>query len=524
MSNVTIHSIEPERRLSPWRVVLAIIILLAIGGVSVSGLQKWQASRTASAASGEPWFAAYVDVTSTPTFAFDQLGATNARDVILSFIVSSSKDVCTPSWGNAYTMEQAGNSLDLDRRIARLKQQGGSVAVSFGGLNNDELAVRCTDPESLKRAYLSVINRYDINTIDLDLEGSGLKDKKVNDRRAAVIAQIQKERQQAGEKLAVWVTLPVTPQGLSEHGTDAVAQLLANKVDLAGVNAMTMDYGPSKSKDESMANASKSALKHTVRQMGILYKNVGISLTTSTLWRKVGATPMIGQNDIRDEVFSLSDAKSLNKFAHEQQIGRMSMWSANRDVACGSNYVDVKIVSDSCSGVKENKFSYITALSQDFKGSLSLNAGVVTKSESQATELPEDDPKASPYQIWSPTGAYLEGTKVVWHRNVYKAKWWTQDDMPDDPVLQSWQTPWELIGPVMPGEKPIPQATLPEGTYPTWSGAEAYDAGQRVLFNGIPYKAKWWNQGQSPAASSSNANSSPWTPLTQAEIDALSTQ
>jgi chitinase len=420
-------------------------------------------------------------------------------------------------------MDQAGNSLDLDRRIARLQQQGGSIAVSFGGLNNDELAVRCTDANALKRAYLSVINRYKINTIDLDLEGSGLTDEAVNTRRASVLAKLQDEQQHAGKKLAIWVTLPVTPQGLSEDGTDAVAQLLAGGVDLAGVNIMTMDYGTSKPKNESMLAASKDALIQTVRQMGILYQAAGITLSNATLWSKVGMTPMIGQNDIRDEVFTLSDAKGLNKFAHDRGVGRVSMWSANRDVACGSNYVDTKIVSDSCSGVKEAKYSYTTALSEGFKGNLSLSAGMVTKSDPNATtKQVDDDPAASPYQIWTSTGAYLEGTKVVWHHNVYKAKWWTQDDMPDDPVLQSWQTPWELVGPVMPGEKPIPQATLPEGTYPAWSGSDAYDTGQRVLFNGVPYKAKWWNQGQSPAASSSNANSSPWTPLTQVEIDALS--
>jgi chitinase len=420
-------------------------------------------------------------------------------------------------------MDQAGNSLDLDRRIARLQQQGGSIAVSFGGLNNDELAVHCTDANALKRAYLSVINRYKINTIDLDLEGSGLTDETVNNRRASVLAKLQDEQQRAGKKLAIWVTLPVTPQGLSEDGTDAVARLLAGGVDLAGVNIMTMDYGASKSKNESMLAASKDALIQTVRQMGILYQAAGITLSNATLWSKIGMTPMIGQNDIRDEVFTLSDAKGLNKFAHDRGVGRVSMWSANRDVACGSNYVDTKIVSDSCSGVKEAKYSYTTALSEGFKGNLSLSAGMVTKSDPNATtKQVDDDPAASPYQIWTSTGAYLEGTKVVWHHNVYKAKWWTQDDMPDDPVLQSWQTPWELVGPVMPGEKPIPQATLPEGTYPAWSGSDTYDTGQRVLFNGVPYKAKWWNQGQSPAASSSNANSSPWTPLTQVEIDALS--
>lgn len=519
MSKVTMHTTEPQRRLSPWRVALAIVLLAVISTGCVVALRGWHAAR--STASDEPWFAAYVDVTSTPTFAFDQLGATTKRDAVLSFIVSSSSNACTPSWGNAYTMDQAGNSLDLDRRIARLQQQGGSVAVSFGGLNNDELAVRCTDEGVLKRAYQSVIDRYKINTIDLDLEGSGLTSETVNNRRATVLAKLQDERKQAGKKLAIWVTLPVTPQGLSEDGTDAVAQLLSKGVDLAGVNVMTMDYGSSKTQGESMLVASKSALSQTVRQLGVIYQRAGIYLNNATLWSKIGATPMIGQNDVRDEVFTLSDAKGLNAYAHERGVGRMSMWSANRDVACGSNYVDLKVVSDSCNGVKENKFSFTDALSKGFKGSLSLSAGVVTVSDSKATTQKPDDPKTSPYQIWTATGAYLEGTKVVWHHNVYKAKWWTQDDMPDDPVLQSWETPWELIGPVMPGEKPIPQATLPEGTYPVWAGSDAYEAGQRVLFEGVPYKAKWWNQGQSPAASSSNANASAWAPLTQAEIDAL---
>lgn len=521
MSNVILNNVEQsQRRLSPWRVALAILILAIVCAGGVIGVQGWQAAR--SATSNEPWFAAYVDVTSTPTFAFDQLGATTNRDAVLSFIVSSTKDACVPSWGNAYTMEQAGNSLDLDRRIARLQQQGGSVAVSFGGLNNDELAVRCTDVGSLKRAYHSVVERYKINTIDLDLEGSGLISEEVNNRRAVALAKLQDERKLDDKKLAIWVTLPVTPQGLSEDGTDAVAQLLAGGVDLAGVNIMTMDYGASKSKGDSMASASKKALTETVRQMGVIYQAAGIHLSNATLWSKIGTTPMIGQNDIRDEVFTLADAKELNEFAHDRGVGRVSMWSANRDVACGSNYVNVKIVSDSCSGVSEAKYSFTTALSQGFIGSLSLSAGMITKSDSNvSTKQVDDDPAASPYQIWTPTGAYLEGTKVVWHRNVYKAKWWTQDDMPDNPVLQSWQTPWELVGPVMPGEKPIPQATLPEGTYPIWSGADTYDTGQRILFNGVPYKAKWWNQGQSPAASTSNATGSPWAPLTQAEIDEI---
>lgn len=509
--------VERERRLSPWRVMLAVVLVAGIAAAGIFGNRQWQATRPQG--STKPWFASYVDVTATPTFAFEQMGATSSRNAVLSFIVSLPSDPCTPTWGGAYTLDQAGNSLDLDRRIARLQQQEGSVAVSFGGLLNDELAVRCTDPAKLKAAYQAVVERYDLDTIDLDLELTGLTDRVASERRAVAIAQLQSERRANGKSLAVWVTLPVTPQGLSEDGTNGVAILLDKKVDLAGVNAMTMDYGASREDGQNMQHAAESALRQTKRQLGILYEKVGIHLNNSTLWSKIGATPMIGQNDIAGEVFTLVDAKGLNEFAHTQGMGRMSMWSANRDRACGSNYVDLKVVSDSCSGITQDKEAFAVLLGAGFEGNLSSSAAVVTTSDPTLTEQKPDDPTTSPYQIWSEKGAYLEGVKVVWHHNVYQAKWWTQGDIPDNPVLQSWQTPWELVGPVLSGEKPVSQATLPAGTYPQWSGTAPYDTAQRVLFEGIPYQAKWWNQGNSPAAASSNADASPWTPLTQEQIN-----
>lgn len=508
-----------NRRLSPWRVFLALAI---IAGVTVAGnIGSKHIESERSAAARAPWFAPYVDVTSTPRFAFEQLDPTPNRDVVLSFIVSSPKDGCIPTWGGAYTMDQASGALDLDRRIARLRQQNGKIAVSFGGLINNELAVGCSDPTKLKEAYSSVIERYKIDTIDLDLEKIGLTDVVAGERRATAIAELQKERRAAGKNLAVWVTLPVAPQGLTEDGTNAVSLLLSKKVDLAGVNVMTMDYGSSRVEGQSMLAASEAALNETKRQLQILYKRANIQLNDATVWSKIGATPMIGQNDVPKEIFTLDDAKAFNKFALARGVGRMSMWSANRDVACGSNYIDTKVVSDSCSGVAQGKRGFANLLGEGFKGNLSHSASIITSPDASTTVQAKDDPSNSPYQIWQESGAYLQGTKVVWHRNVYMAKWWTQGDLPDDPVLQSWQTPWELVGPVLPNEKPIPQPTLAPGTYPEWSGTKAYETGDRVLFGGIPYQSKWWNTGSSPAAASSNPNGSPWAPLTQAQINEI---
>lgn len=509
---------EPQKRLSPWRVMLALCLLIGIGYGSIFGWKWWKETEAATAK--KPWFAAYVDVTAKPTYDFEQLGSTTTPNVVLSFIVSSNLDPCTPLWGAVYTPDEARTNFDLDRRIARLRQQGGNVAISFGGLKNDELALKCTDPNKLLQAYQSIVDRYKVDTIDLDLENSGLTDKAALKRRADVIAKLQKNRRAKGKSLAVWLTFPVAPHGMTEDGTNAVAQMLKSGVDLAGVNVMTMDYGASKGKNQSMKAASEQALKETHRQLGVLYQQAGIRLNSVSLWRKIGATPMIGQNDVRGEVFSIDDAKGFNAFTTKSGIGRISMWSANRDLPCGGNYIDVKVVSDSCSGVKQEKMDFAMSLSKEFDGNMSQNAKAVTTADKDATIQKADDPKTSPYQIWNEKGAYLQGTKVVWHRNVYTAKWWTQGDMPDDPVLQSWQTPWQLVGPVLPGEKPIKQLSLPAGTYQSWDGEETYEAGTRVMFEGTPYQAKWWNQGDSPAAASANADNSPWTPLTQDQIKA----
>jgi chitinase len=123
--NVTpaVESSEPQVRLSPWRVILALLILAGMVYGSVYGF-RWQ-KEVQSVATHKPWFAAYVDVTSTPQYAFEQLGSTSAPNAVLSFIVSSKADPCQPSWGTYYNLDEAGATLDLDRRIARLQQQGG---------------------------------------------------------------------------------------------------------------------------------------------------------------------------------------------------------------------------------------------------------------------------------------------------------------------------------------------------------------------------------------------------------------
>lgn len=60
--------------------------------------------------------------------------------------------------------------------------------VSYGGRDNSELAVGCTEPDKLMEAYMAPIDRYHASAIDLDLEGQTLADAAADARRATAIA------------------------------------------------------------------------------------------------------------------------------------------------------------------------------------------------------------------------------------------------------------------------------------------------------------------------------------------------
>ena len=495
--------------------------ILIIGGSALvfTGLSGWRVFQDSQAATGDrAWFAAYVDVATTPRLAFEEPTSPAARDVVLSFVVASPDKPCKPSWGKDYALDAAADDLDLDRRIARLRQHDGDVVVSFGGALNDELATVCTDDDQLLEAYGAVVDRYNLRTIDLDLEGAGLTDDAANLRRAAVIAKLQDARAAKDKDLRVWLTLPVTPQGLSAEAKKAVSGMLDAGVDLSGVNVMTMDFGTSRRDGQSMADASIAALNATHRQLDGLYTAAGKPIGPATLWKRMGATPMIGQNDVHDEVFPLGAARELNEFAHEKGLGRLSMWSLNRDRTCGANYPDVRVVSNSCSGVDQGDLTYAQVLRKGLTDRPDTASVTPTRTETAAAGPVTDDPKTSPYAIWEEDSAYVDGTRVVWHHNVYLSKWWTTGDVPDDPTVDEFSSPWQLVGPVLPGEKPIPVPKVPAGTYPQWDTKKAYTKGQRVLLDGVAFSAKWYNQGTSPTARSTQSDPSPWERLTDAEL------
>lgn len=502
----------PAQRFSVLRLVGAVALLLVIAGATVLGL-RFAASSSAdndAAHRSGAWFAPYVDVTLTPTSAFQSTTANPSRNVVLGFIVADKQRPCAPSWGTYQSLDEAAATQDLDRRVAQLRGQGGNAIVSFGGQANRELAVACSDQDVLTNAYKTTLRRYAANTADFDIEGAALTDTAANARRAAAVKELQDDARHDGDRLAVWLTLPVTPQGLNAEGLEVVRGMLGAGVDLTGVNVMAMDFGGDAGKD--MRGSIVSAAQGTHNQLQVLYRQHGMELNSRQLWRRVGLTVMIGQNDVKGERVTVKDARAVLDFARENDLGRLSHWSLNRDQECGVTFPVVGTLSNLCSGVKQKKLQFTTIFDRFTDAKPDPARPTPSTALPRATTATNDDPAKSPYPIWSPQQAYAEGHKVVWHQAVYQARWYTRGQTPDAPTDPA-NHPWTLVGPVLRSDRAPTIPRLKRGTHPAWSKTKAYRVGARVLYHGLPYQATWHTTGEVPGQQPADGSPSAWTPL-----------
>lgn len=294
-------------------------------------------------------FAPYVDTSLNPPF--DLAGAalrTGVRQFNLGFVVAAGGSGCVPGWaGLAATL----SADPVAARITALRALGGDAAVSFGGKDGAELAQTCTRAAQLTAAYQRVISAYRLDEIDFDVEGSALSNMAANNRRDTALAALQaKDR-----SLRVSFTLPVLPSGLTRDGINLLTRAHSAGVQISAVNVLAMDFGDSNAPNPTamMGTYAIRALTATDAQVAGL---LGISKRAA--WTKIAVTPMIGVNDQRDEVFTLSDARKLAAFAARKHLAWISMWSADRDRDCGGG----SHAGPACSGITQPPYAFMKTL------------------------------------------------------------------------------------------------------------------------------------------------------------------
>jgi chitinase len=281
--------------------------------------------------------------------------------------------------------------------------------------------------------------------------------------------------------------------------------MLHAHVKVAGVNSLDLDFGDNRYPVTEMLPAVESSLRIAHGQLAAIFGRNRVGLSSQELWGRMGSTVQIGQNAVNKEAFGIYDAEQFVAFAKDVGLGRVSMWSLNRDSQCGTDFPVLGELSNTCSGVAQGnlQFSSIFASLHGHTPALSV----------PTSAAPTASPNNYPFPLWQADEAYNGGYLVVWQGDVYVAKYFTQGVAPDTPTSYTYQDPWELLGPVLTSDSAPTTTTLPAGTYPKWTATASYPQGARVLYEGLPFVAKYYTVGSSPGAVDVDPQYSPWQPL-----------
>ena len=257
-------------------------------------------------------FAPYVWLGSNDGFQLTECEqATGQKHYTLAFIIADKE--AKAAWFGRVPMEK---NLYADQ-IEAIRKRGGDVIISFGGAAGPELALANNDAQNLQAEYQSVVEHYKFTWLDFDIEGRALRDEAANTRRNQAIIQLQK----TNPALRVTFTLPVDPNGISRAAQNMLADAKSKGIKIHSANIMVMDFGTRFSKDKKMSDIAIASAIKTRQQVEKIDPTI-----------QIGLCPMIGQNDVKEEIFTLDDAKTLRDWATKQPwVCSFSFWSSNRD-------------------------------------------------------------------------------------------------------------------------------------------------------------------------------------------------
>jgi len=266
--------------------------------------------------------------------------ASGIENFTLAFMLASDHGIGWQGVGGI-TDDVLSNGSTILQQVQAVQSAGGHVTISFGGAAGQEAALTASSASQLQAEYQSVIDRYHLDTIDFDIEGAA----EFNQASLALRDQAIVGLQAANPGLKVSLTLPVLPTGLDAAGLNVLKTAKQDGVRLSVVNIMTMDYGASVDNGGQMGLDAINAIKATEQQLAAL-----------GLDAKIGATPMIGVNDIASEVFTQTDARALVDYAKtDSRVALLSMWSVARD---NGNSAGAHYASSDSSGIAQTPFEF----------------------------------------------------------------------------------------------------------------------------------------------------------------------
>jgi chitinase len=250
--------------------------------------------------------------------------------------------------------ERWGEGIDTEafarRQVAAFVAAGRGYIVSTGG---EAGIFSCDSDEAFARFFA----RYDsprLLGLDFDIEG--------RQTPAQIDALVRRLKALRRPGLRISFTLAThaaddgSGQSLNALGREVLQAVRRHGLDEAVFNLMVMNYGPPEPRHcvrrDGRCDMAASALQaaHNVHRLhGVPY-------------RRIALTPMLGENDVAGNVFTLDDARVVARAARQLGLAGLHHWSLGRDRSCAAGSARVSPVCHGLPGLAPLDFTRAMAL------------------------------------------------------------------------------------------------------------------------------------------------------------------
>ncbi|MEW2301040.1 carbohydrate-binding protein [Streptomyces sp. NPDC006655] len=390
------------------RACLGAAAAVALAAAGTTALVTTDASGATTALSNR-WYAAapyLMPLDNDPPDPAAIMDATGLKAFQLAFVLAPNGGGCSPTWGGtaAVSSDTAVRSV-----IDTVRAKGGDVSVSIGGYGGTKLGQTCADASATAAAYQQVITKYGLHAIDFDLEEPEYEN------TAAIRNEIgaAKILQQNNPGLYVSVTTPGTADGTGWFGKQMLLEAKSQGFTPNNFSIMPFDGGFSGAASQTAALTNFNS---------ILQSTFGWDQATA--YAHEGFSGMNGRSD-SGEYFSQADFQTVLDYATSHHMDRFTFWSLNRDRQCTPADNGGR-TSGTCSSVAQNSWDFAT---------YSVRFAGVTPPTTTPTPTP---PPTSCKTAWSATAVYVKDDEASYGGHNWKAKWWTQNEVPGASEWGPW--------------------------------------------------------------------------------------
>jgi cellulose binding protein with CBM2 domain/fibronectin type III domain protein len=278
-----------------------------------------------------------------PPNAPSVMSATGVKTFTMAFVLSGGG--CTPAWDGARPLT---GGVDA-QVISQIRAAGGDVIPSFGGWSGNKLGPNCSSPQALAGAYQQVINAYNLNAIDIDIENTDEFENEVVQDRILNALKIVKQNNPG---IKTVITFGTSTTGPSWWGTRLINQSAALQANIDVFTIMPFDFGGGANMYQSTVNASEG-LKNALKS--------AYGWNDDTAYRHMGISGMNGLSD-QQELTSVQTWQQIKDWAQARHLARLAFWSLNRDRGCAGGGV-----RSDCSGIAQADWEF-TRITAQFSG------------------------------------------------------------------------------------------------------------------------------------------------------------